>query len=63
VDNFVLRQQNIVFTFFQHFTVVFTVGTEDPSCVAKQIQVLFLNFRRVLNVICSFLGNSPASEF
>ena len=25
--------------------------------------ILFLNFRRVLNVICSFLGNSPASEF
>ena len=24
---------------------------------------LFLSFRRVLNVICSFLGNSPASEF
>jgi len=25
--------------------------------------VLFLSFRRVLNVIYSFLGNSPASEF
>jgi len=25
--------------------------------------VLFLSFRRVLNVICSFLGNFPASEF
>jgi len=25
--------------------------------------MLFLSFRRVLNVICSFLGNSPASEF
>jgi len=24
---------------------------------------LFLSFHRVLNVICSFLGNSPASEF
>jgi len=24
---------------------------------------LFLSFRRVLNVICSFLRNSPASEF
>jgi len=24
---------------------------------------LFLSFRRVLNVICSFWGNSPASEF
>jgi len=25
--------------------------------------ILFLNFRRVLNVNYSFLGNSPASEF
>jgi len=24
---------------------------------------LFLSFRRVLNVVSSFLGNSPASEF
>ena len=24
---------------------------------------LILSFRRVLNVICPFLGNSPASEF
>jgi len=24
---------------------------------------LFLSFRRVLDVICSFLDNSPASEF
>jgi len=32
--------------------------------VLKQLRaVLFLSFRRVLNVICSFLGNSPASEF
>jgi len=30
------------------------------SCI---IWFLFLSFRRVLNVICSFLGNSPASEF
>ena len=27
------------------------------------IIILFLSFRRVLNVIYSFLGNSPASEF
>jgi len=27
------------------------------------LKFLFLSFRRVLNVICSFLGNSPASEF
>jgi len=25
--------------------------------------ILFLSFRHLLNVICSFLGNSPASEF
>ena len=25
--------------------------------------ILFLSFRRVLNVIYSFLSNSPASEF
>jgi len=25
--------------------------------------ILFLSFRHVLNVICSFLDNSPASEF
>jgi len=29
----------------------------------KHKTFLFLSFRRVLNVICSFLGNSPASEF
>ena len=32
MDIFVLCQQNVVFTLLQHFTVVFTVGTEDPSC-------------------------------
>ena len=31
--------------------------------VTKKKQFLFLSFRRVLNVICSFLGNSPAPEF
>jgi len=29
----------------------------------KNNTFLFSNFRRVLNVMCSFLGNSPASEF
>jgi len=29
----------------------------------QQAKFLFLSFRRVLNVIYSFLGNSPASEF
>jgi len=30
---------------------------------ANKRKTLFLSFRRVLNVIYSFLGNSPASEF
>jgi len=29
----------------------------------ENMTFLFLSFRRVLNVICSLLGNSPASEF
>jgi len=28
----------------------------------KMVKILFLSFRRVVNVIYSFLGNSPASE-
>jgi len=28
-----------------------------------KVRFLFLSFRRVLNVIYSFLGNSPAYEF
>jgi len=31
--------------------------------LSTQYSILFLSFRRVLNVIYSFLGNSPASEF
>ena len=34
-----------------------------PERITCCIFFLFLSFRRVLNVICSFLGNSPASEF
>jgi hypothetical protein len=29
----------------------------------KDILLLISNFRRVLNVVCFLLGNSPASEF
>ena len=29
----------------------------------ENMTFLFLSFRRVLNVICYFLGKSPASEF
>ena len=31
--------------------------------LCMQLIILFLSFRCVLNVIYSFLGNSPASEF
>ena len=53
--------------------------TCTPRCVAREVQLwshdvcnflqflvmsfLFLSLRRVLNVICFFLGNSPAFEF
>jgi len=33
------------------------------NIVIKSTSILFLSFRRVLNVNYSFLGNSPASEF
>ena len=33
------------------------------NCRVTVYFFLFLSFRRVLNVIYSFLGNSPASEF
>ena len=35
----------------------------DMKMVGKRKAFLFLSFRRVLNIICSFLGNSPAPEF
>ena len=40
-------------------------GSSETLVYIKQQGVLFLisNFRRVLNVLCFFLGNSPASEF
>jgi len=31
--------------------------------ILKSIMFLISNFRRVLNVVCFLLGNSPASEF
>jgi len=36
-------------------------GLESMEFV-RLIKILFLSFRRVVNVIYSFLGNSPASE-
>jgi len=53
----------------RHFTYCWPqkVGTFLPqsavTAVLDNAHILFLSFRRVLNVICSFLGNSPASEF
>jgi len=35
----------------------------DADKADENIQMLFLSFRRVLNVNYSFLGISPASEF
>jgi len=41
-----------------------TYVDDDMEVMYKEgVGFLFLSFRRVLNVIDSFLGNSPASEF
>jgi len=39
------------------------LGTVMPTLEQVTFKILFLSFRLVLNVIYSFLGNSPASEF
>ena len=46
----------------------FPLGILKANIGSKKKQIflgyiLFLSFHRVLNVIYSFLGNSPASEF
>ena len=41
--------------------LTFTYDKEDTWEVV--ISFLILSFRRVLNVVCFLLGNSPASEF
>jgi len=41
----------------------YTIIRERINLCLLKLQFLFLSFRLVLNVICSFLGNSPASEF
>ena len=45
-----------------HFCTILQMHLKTSG---RYIEIFFLvfNFRRVLNVICSFLGNSPASEF
>ena len=47
----------IVFFFWSE---VYTVGDKLLNILGKY---RFLNFRRVLNVVCFLLGNSPATEF
>jgi len=44
---------------FSVITNIYNKKTKGPTL----LEFLFLSFRRVLNVIYSFLGNSPASEF
>ena len=41
--------------------IIIIISYEHNNC--NKWSFLFLGFRRVLNVMCSFLGNSPASEF
>jgi len=52
----------------KHFNVLlslkfFEIVAEISSRTNHLQTFLFLSFRRVLNVICSFLGNFPAFEF
>jgi len=47
-----------VFVEFVHCLVSWTEHMQT-----EHVSVLFLSFRRVLNVNYFFLGNSPASEF
>ena len=52
-----------------HYTTIFhkmgfcKLNSNVISFHKDGYSILFLSFRRVLNVIYSFLGNSPASEF
>ena len=45
------------------YAVCITTAACLVLCLKQGTTFLFLSFRCVLNVICSFLGNSPASEF
>jgi len=40
-----------------------TMGPENGGMSVKEGKVSISNFRRVLNVVCFLLGDSPASEF
>jgi len=41
-----LSQQNMALTFSQHFTVIFTVGTEDPS-TSRLVMVCLVGLQAV----------------
>jgi hypothetical protein len=55
----------------QHFNPIFGLSRRcrgwspdaELATNGKKIYQLISNFRRVLNVVCFLLGNSPASEF
>jgi len=47
----------------QYFTFIFIFPSNSFMGLNTWRLILFLSFRRVLNVNYSFLGNSPASEF
>jgi len=42
---------------------IYMYTSKYMSILSLLVFFLFLSFRRVLNVIYSFLGNSPAPEF
>ena len=54
-----IQGEHKVFPWLQTFIIRKLLYVEDKLFFS----FLFLSFRRVLNVIYSFLGNSPASEF
>ena len=56
--------RRILFVSESHFCIVCEVKLSPRVLTVNMIySILFLSFRRVLNVIYSFLGNSPTSEF
>jgi hypothetical protein len=48
---------------FAQVTVTYYQKIITGENVAKYIEFLISNFRRVPNVVCFLLGNSPATEF
>jgi len=65
-----LTKYCIISTFKEQSVLSVTFFDVGPICIRflitknKQKMVFLIsNFRRVLNVVCFLLGNSPASEF